>query len=224
MQTPQPAPQRANGIPISLEDRWLVVGTTGSGKTTFARELVARLARLYPKAPIYVLDSKAVGDFSRWYGQADLRMDVDVPPPIRQGLQIWQPGVDDQGAYDAWFEQLLRVPGPAITLVDEISSIGKGANNDAPPGFQRLLKQGRAKGKLTINCSQEMAYVPRQIKTQTTHVVRFRLVGDYDPVTANRLMGRENRAAEPRHKYGFLYARLDKPGSLAEYASYKDFF
>lgn len=185
---------------------------------------MARLGRLYPETPAYILDSKAVGDFRMWYKGALLWQQETPPPPVEKGLVIWQPGVDNQDMYDAWFESLLRAPGASVTLVDELSSIGRGKNNDAPPGFQRLLKQGRASGKSVINCTQELAYIPRQVKTQTTHAVRFRLAGDYDPVAANRLMGRENRASEPRAKYGFFYSRLDRPGSLAYYGSYRDFF
>ncbi len=209
---------------MSLEDRWLILGATGTGKTTYARELLKHLHRVYPAVPIYILDSNGYGDFAEWHGNGGLWASENVPPPITKGIQVWQPGVDDQDAYAAWFDQTLRTTGPAITLVDEISSIGN-KKGDAPREFERLLKQGRALGKLTINCSQEMAYVPKQIKTQTTHVVRFRMATTgYDNQTANAIMGREKSAPEPKARYGFLYRRIDKLMDVVEYASYQDFF
>lgn len=173
-------------------------------------------------APFYVLESRAAGDFSEWY--SNLFASDEVPPLLEKGFQVWRPGADNQDAYDTWFDDLLHAPGPAIVLVDEISSIGKGKSNDAPAGFQRILKQGRALGKCIINCSQEIGGTPKQIKTQTTHISRFRVTGEYDPRAANRLMHRPHDAPEPKHKYGFFYTRIDEPTPISYYGSYKDFF
>lgn len=209
---------------VSLEDRWLILGATGTGKTTYARELLKHLHAFYPDVPIYILDSKGYNDFAQWHGSGGLWASEVMPPPITEGIQVWQPGIDDQDTYAQWFEQLLKTPGSAITLIDEISSIGK-KKGEAPREFERLLKQGRALGKLTINCSQEMAGVPKQIKSQTTHVVRFRMAATgYDNQQANRIMGRANNDPEPRAQYGFFYRRIDKFMEPVEYPSFRDFF
>lgn len=195
---------------------------TDCGKTTFAKALINHLHDSYEEVPVHILDTKASGDFREWY--SGLITSDDVPDPIESGFQVWQPGVDNQDRYDQWFERILHAPGPAILLIDEISSLGKGKSNDAPPHFQRLLKQGRALNKSVINCSQEMAYAPRQIKTQTTHIVRFRMAPGFDPIAANKLMGRPPGDPEPRSKYGFYYGRTNKPGKVIEYSTYHDFF
>ena len=219
--TPGETTARSNGISVSLEDRWFIGGTTGTGKTTFAKQLVKELLRSYT-VPLYVLDSKALGDFKEWHH--GLVTDEQPPAAITSGVQIWQPGVDNQNAYDWWFTNILRSPGPSILLIDEISSLKKNANSDAPPGFQRLLKQGRAAGKLVVNCTQEMAGQPRQIITQTTHTVGFRMGGDYDQRVLNKLIGRDGSAPTPRATHGFFYRRMDRQMSPIEYTSYKDFF
>lgn len=211
-----------SAIDVSLEDRWLLLGTTGSGKTRFAKELTKRLHAIYPDTPVYILDSKALDDFTEWY--SGLVQGPEIPAPIDSGFQVWQPGQDNFAAYDQWFEQLLHTPGPAIVLIDEISSLGKGKGDIAPPGFQKLLKQGRAAGKSVINCTQEYSYVPRQIKNQTTHVVNFRLLPGPDLRFANVFLGRDGKAPPPRGRYGFFYRRTDSGAPAIEYAKFQDFF
>lgn len=220
--SPSPAPPKATGIAVSLEDRWLVLGTTGTGKTWFSKELLRQLRQMYPNVPTYVLDSKAVGDFEEWNKSTVLG--ESVPRPIESGIQVWQPGVDDLDAFEQWFDQIRYAPGPALVLVDEISSLVKRSGSDAPPSFQKLLKQGRALGKVVISCTQEVPYIPRQVKTQATHWVRFRLAGEYDPTTANKLMGRAKDDPEPRAEHGFFYCRANQIGKVTEYRTYHDFF
>lgn len=202
-------------------DRWLLLGVTGTGKTTFAKELIKRLLKMWPATPLYILEARDAGDFEEWYGDG-LYLGEDPPPPIRKGAQVWRPGADRQQAYDAWFDMLLHTPGPLVLLNDEISAITKGTT--ATDSFQRIMKQGRALGKCVINCSQEFYGSPKQIRTQTTHVARWRMEGEQDVWSSNRFIRRAHNAPEPLHKYGFFYTRKDEQMPTRYYPSYKSFF
>lgn len=207
---------------MSLSDRWLIVGTTGSGKTTMVRELLRQVRSLYGGINIYILDSKGVGDFDHVGGR--IITQDDPPPPLAPNsgqIQIWQPSHDDLGAYDDWFASLLKSPDHFVLDVDELSSICSKAG-DAPLNFQRLMKQGRGKFKSVVNCTQELAKIDRRVVTQTTHVLRFRLQGEYDPRIGNRLVGRATRDVEPP-QYAFFYSRKDKPGDAVLYKDYREF-
>lgn len=224
-------------LSVSLADRWLGLGMTGTGKTTWAERLVTELRGLYPHVPVYVLDSKGDGFFDRWKGVIE---DDDPPAALAEpgGLQVWRPGTDDLGAYDEWFNRLLKggysvnapdgVKRPKIVLVDELSSVctrsGMGVQ-----GYQKLLKLGRSLWISVVSLTQEASYVPRQVKNQSTHIVRFRLQDEIDAKKAARLMGqklaRGESPPEPRSQYGFFYCRLDKPvRKVIEYRDHSEFF
>lgn len=210
-------------IEMSLADRWLIVGTTGSGKTTATRELLRQLRGFYPGLNIYILDSKAVGDFDHMGGVMYTRDEPPDPLPSGAGqIFVWQPSRDDLDAYDDWLAKLLKSPDPFVLDIDELSSITT-RGGDSPLNFQRLMKQGRGKRKSVVNCTQELAYIPRQVVTQTTHILRFQLLGEYDPRAGNRLVRRAARASEPP-RFGFYYSRADKPEEAVLYRSYRDFF
>lgn len=212
-------------IVTSLEDRWGIWGTTGSGKTTLAKELVMHLQRAYPAARTYFLDTKQSGDFD----DVDaLRVSDAVPPdPLRTpgASIIWEPPDEELDAFDEWFKKILHARDPAIVLVDELSTI----LNKAGGGtlyFNRLLKLGRSLGISVISLSQEAAYIPRNVLGQTTHVVRMRLLNDYDGKKLDRAVGRpqEELGAPIADKYGFWHRRTDSGTKGHYYKRHQEFF
>ena len=216
--------QQVKGIKVSLQDRWLLLGTSGMGKTTFAQKLCDHLLKFYPSAVLYVLDTgQKGGDFDDYPG---IVYQDDAPLAIKKGVQVWRPSINDPRAFDEWFWNILQAGGPGIVLIDEIASLVKRQGQDAPPNFQRLMKQGRGKHLCVINCTQEMSPNPKPILTQTVHVVRFQMGGienGYDRRASNLLIRRPGNAPEPA-KYAFDYVRVDEPMPPIRYSGHQAFF
>lgn len=204
---------------------------TGSGKTTWARKLLQSLRSFYPQVPVYILDSKQSGDFTGWPGAVWTR---EAPGPIAYGMQIWQPPFDDVEQINQWLGNIHRRRAPAIILLDELSSLAKGTSASRatyPVNYATLMKQGRALGQCVISLTQEAAYIPRQTMNQSTHLVRFMLLDDYDTRKIDQKLGRVKRGQRveedlnPRDPHGFFYARIDKlPLRCFYYPSYHLFF
>jgi energy-coupling factor transporter ATP-binding protein EcfA2 len=204
------APEGAQ-IRVSLSHRWAIVGTTGSGKTTFARLLVQQLRALWPHLSLYVLDTKDAGDFAHWPGVVT----GDAAPQALRGpgVQVWRPDLGDITQFDEWFRRILRSHDrtrPALVFVDELSSIAPNRER-YPAGFAMLLKQGRGKAISLVTLTQNAVNIPRDVLAATTHVVRFRLQNDSDARRIDGQLWRDSRPHEPEAAHGFFYKRLDVP-------------
>lgn len=198
---------------------------TGSGKTTFTKELIHQLRAAYPTARTYILDSKQAGDFSDFAGVIRSR---EAPDALATAgaIQVWQPELDNVGEYDVWLQRIYRARQPAIVVIDELSSLST-SGRSYPEGYALLMKQGRGLDISVITATQEAAYIPRQTLGQTTHLIRFRLLDAYDArnVDAKLLRPRSEWGTNPASRYGFYYRRLDdEPRPPYLYSTFKHFF
>lgn len=181
------------------------------------------LSKVSPADPIYILDSK--GDPKDFGGFRGIIEDDKPPRPLKGGgIQVWRPSFDNLMAYDEWFEAIREERRPAVVVVDELATISD-KSGQAVQGFQKLQKMGRGLEITTVTFTQELAGIDRRIIGQVTHFVRFGLLQDYDRRRANVLMGRDPKAPEPPHKYGFWYLRMDqKPYHPHYYDGWQSFF
>lgn len=212
-------------VDMSLADRIAVTGMTGTGKTTWVKQLVMRLRAWYGGVPVNILDTKGYGEYD---GMAT-RLEVGMSLPINAKLgevMVWRPGLDDYETYDRFFLRTLAQGQPCIVLADELVNLGRGTPDSYPPNYTRMLKQGRFAKIMLISMTQEVAGMPRNLYAQTTHAVSFHLLNEYDKRRIARLMGlpREMSLVDPPLPYGFFYRRVDRPSPVLEYRGWQEFF
>ena len=190
-------------IKVKAGDKWLIVGMTGTGKTTFTRRLLKNLERLYPTSRIYILDTNYRGDFDDFPGI--VQSDRCPPKPgANERYQVWQPILEDPNEIEEWLWGIRHDP-PAWVNIDELLALCSGGYSKAHPSdeFRRLLKLGRALPVGVSSGTQELVDIPRNAIGQTTHVVRFTLQLPYEVQLVNAIM--RKKVAEPEDDHGFWY-------------------
>lgn len=209
---------------FALGNRLAVVGMSGSGKTTFALELIVRVKRWY-NIPIIIFDTKGQGEFD---GIADvLSIDQRAPLfPSSPGILVWKPPLDELEQYNLFLERILKSHKPCMVVLDELSNLGRGNPDSYVPNYALLLKQGRGLKISVLSMVQEYAAIPRQTVGQTTHLFRFHLLNDYDRAKMNRMLGLPERQKylEPNDRFGFFYRRVDIPSPVYSFHNWQEFF
>jgi len=206
-------------IQVRAGDRFLLMGTSGSGKTTAAKLLDRSLAKLYPYHRHYILDSKHDGDFDKYPG----RVAGDLAPgkPGRnQRYQIWQPITEDPEQIERWLYQI-RHDAPAFLLVDELYTLVY-KRNEYSREYNILQKTGRSLPVGTITLTQELSRIPGNAYKQAVHRLGFYLEGPYD-LRIRDLMLKRPKLDNPEHQYGFYYQHINGRGEPSYFENIQHF-
>lgn len=215
-----------NQLRIGNQDRAILIGATGTGKTLLARFLVEDPAQ--PFSVVYdtkgLISSPALQKpQDRWLGHRvytdfDLLIEDQKTKLLESPRVIYRPPVSeerDKGAqddffwwvYDRWHTRL---------YVDEAYSILGGTNpSDA---LQACLSRGRERGISTIISTQRPARIPVITMSESEHIYVFRLNAKRDRETAGELIDVDPRAFHPSelkdHQFYYFNGRVGQPSGV----------
>jgi energy-coupling factor transporter ATP-binding protein EcfA2 len=208
---------------IEQGEMYGIVGKTGSGKTTWEKTFILSKWAKKPTLNRYFLDSKKQGDFTSKDGPI-IKSAMSPQPLTGEGeIQIWQPSEDNIEVYDDYFNGILSAGKPAIVGIDETINLKFG--NRIPRGYEILLKQGRLPGIHVISCTQELARAPRQLISQASHILIFRVINTYDESMARQYLRlRETKELPFQGKFSFFYIRPDIDSQAEFFSDYKEWF
>jgi DNA helicase HerA-like ATPase len=220
---------------FKLGDSAVFFGGTGSGKTTLASEFVRHFyMQSQGKINIYILDSKASGDFVQFTQPGfGVHYFGDEVPPMKNAdgspFIVWTPDTDDKEMYDQFFHDIFmngrRYKLPAMVFIDELSSISP-TGRTAPRYYDTILKQGRGMGISVLSLTQMARFIPAASSSQLTHCFFFNMNSESDKKKMGDVFGNYAKARIP-DPHGFWYRDLKKPVTQNPpryYKSYKDFF
>lgn len=176
-------------IPLAPNDRYALVGKTGSGKTSFATVLASTLIPVDEGDwQAWWLDTKGdPEDIVRLRDWGFIHVNSyrrDVPRKIKRHNRIYLP-IRERAGGPSIIAQSQHVIGDALRrkkvllIIDEYTHV---VANQRSPGKQlgNAFRTGRGLDVGVIGCTQEPVYVPRQLLSQPTHIFMFDLSYPHD--------------------------------------------
>jgi ABC-type oligopeptide transport system ATPase subunit len=189
--------------PITLNlrpnNRGLIVGKTGSGKTTLAKYL------LYGFRRVLVLDNKGL---IKWEGfkiarsrqefrdfSARFAHVVFVPPEYGN--------VDD----NEYFFDLCYLTGHCVVYVDEVYACSN--RDEIPSSYKAIITRGRERGIACLSSTQRPKLIPQILfsESEQFYVFELRLAVDRQKVASTIDIREEDI---PKKRYDFWYSDIER--------------
>lgn len=199
-------------------ERWIIVGKTGSGKSVFARYILAQWSRAH--WPVLIIDPKhgyetfaeepERATLERPWRVNSLRDLFGVAPVV-----IYQPAMPAR--HDPVLDMILfAVLEHGFYVVEIEDTAGMMTSQLAPEGYMALITQGRAKKVSVLTLAQRPFNIPDVAMSQADHVIVFRQLG---AANIKRMVDftQDPAMAYPLAKYQFRYwnEELDKSRKFA---------
>lgn len=208
--------KKVTTIPLLPNQRFAIIGKTGSGKTTFATLLASVLVPDHdPDWQVWWIDTK--GDPTdiarlRRYGFVSREQQGRTIGEQYQGKAInrvyWRLAETQDDPVSDQAQRIIHLAieqRRVLLVIDEYTQV---VSNTKTPGkwLGDAFRTGRGLKVGIIGCTQEPVYVPRQLLSQASHLFLFDLFYDYDIATAQKMYPEYVRPADP---HGFYTAYVD---------------
>lgn len=168
-------------IKIKANDRALIAGKTGSGKTYFAQAILSSVPRLI------VIDSK--GSLGEWGLKSPSALDWRKFEGGRDGRFRISPPVSDDlpGYFESLFARLYGI-GDLTLYIDEAYAV---VPSSARPGkwLTALYTRGRELGIGVWASTQRPAHIPLFLLSESDLLVSFKLLMKEDRERMAQMMG-----------------------------------
>jgi hypothetical protein len=143
---------------VRFDDRVLIVGKAGQGKTTLGEYLFDQMSGVRRT----IVDPKGLIDAGVPVARSPEQLDLSAP------VSHYIPSSLERDEYEELFWLLWMTPGPRLLYLDE--SAGPTTANWAPKGLILWVQQGRQHGKGLIACTQRPVGIAPPLRTEAEHV------------------------------------------------------
>lgn len=211
---------------LSPNDRYGIVGKTGSGKTQQAIVLASYFAQvLHSPWEVWWIDTKNdpsdIKKLRDWgFVNGSSEKDMQRPGGLRNAKYF---KIDDSNGYSVVDQAQAKCQeayerGHIIVVIDEYTQV---VPSDRNPGYglKNIFARGRGKKVGLIGLTQEPVYVPRMLLSQASHLALFSVTYTADIKYLRNLCRSYVPPAEQGDKYGFYWSHLDGSAQWAYYTN-----
>jgi len=197
-----------NAIKVGRNDRAVIIGKTGCGKTTLAEFLVGD----YQKPYSVTWNPKGSDKVNEWKqkhtSSLSELMDFD-PSEVRRAIYTPTPTLaEDFDNQEELFYWIYETKNRRV-YIDEATSICY--NGNKPPRFlTAILNRGRERGISSIVATQRPAGVPLNILTESEHYYVFRVIHPNDKIRIEQLTGISVESQADLNDFEFYYFNLSR--------------
>lgn len=220
---------------LQPNDRYAILGKTGSGKTRLGIVLAGTWARvLAPPWEVWWIDTKNDPDdlkeLRKWGFRNSASSKDQETTLLRNALYYIVPSKDKEGNDVSTVEQVQSILSAAydrknvLVVVDEYVQAVPSPRS-AGKALLDIFQRGRGRKVGIIGMTQEPVYVPRQLISQATHQILFSVTHDYDIQYVKKMIPLYKvPSTELKQKYGFYWRWVDGDGEITYYPNQKDWY